>query len=68
MFVTVEIESRQARSARSLLIAVRLGLAFLTVYTVTGYAIRALQRRRIKWIYRCGVCVELGRVIDTVVL
>lgn len=61
-------ESSHARSDDSLLITICLGLAFLTVYTVTGYAIRALERRRVKWIHRCRICVELGRVIDTVIL
>lgn len=51
-----------------MLIAVRLSLAFLAIYTVPSNAIWALQRRSIERIHRCRVCVELGRVVNTVIL
>lgn len=53
---------------RSLLVTVRLGLALLAVYTVTGYTVRTLQRRRVQRIHRRRVRVELRRIVDAVVL
>jgi len=40
----------------------------LTVYTITGNTIWALKRRRVERVDWRSVRVELGRVINTVIL
>lgn len=52
----------------SLLVTIRRIRRFLTVYTITGNTIWALKRRRVERVDWRSVRVELGRVINTVIL
>lgn len=52
----------------SLLITIWWIRRFLTVYTVTGNTIWALKRRRVERVDWRSVRVELGRVINAVIL
>lgn len=52
----------------SLLISIGLSVCFLTIYTIAGDAVRTLQGRCIKRVdWRC-TRVELGRIINTIIL
>lgn len=52
----------------SLLVTIRRIRRFLAVYTVTGNTIWALKRRRVERVDWRSVRVELGRVVNTVIL